>query len=198
MLMIKPTCVQLIFSFVAIGSALVGISGCEARIGPGEKIGQEDGVKRIGSEVGLTLTGYNYTDKYIDEFSVNSLSGGNLYVSDSVNGGGGSTCCVGYITGVEDWKIPIRFHVGSCTYDTQPDSTGKMFSRTHNFYKTVEVQVDKNIPPRPSYFEVHIYPDNHVEAVVTEKSSSARLILSKDREDKSPYKQCPNDRRPEN
>jgi hypothetical protein len=172
-------------SFV-IFSALCLLAACKAR------------PVAIGSEVGLTLTGYNYTNRYIDEFRVNSVGGGNLYVSDSVNGGGGSTCCVAYITGVKDWKIPIRFHIGSCTYDTQPDSTGKLFSRTHNFYKEVEVQVNPSIPPRPYYFEVHIYPDNHIEAVVTEKRSQARLVLSKDREDKSLYEQCPNDKRPEN
>lgn len=152
----------------------------------------------IGRRVGLIITGYNYTNRYIDDFGVNTIWGGNLQVSNSVNGGGGNTCCVTYIAGVRDWKIPIRFHIDSCTYDTRTDSTGRLFSRTHNFYKEVEVQVNPNIPLRPLYFEVHIYPDNHVEAVVTERSSPARLILRREREDRTPYKQCPNDKRPEN
>jgi len=182
---------------VAVFTILFGVAACDAKTSIPKMSETKPKILPPGSEVGLTLAGYNYTNKYIDDFSVNSISGGNLFVSDSVNGGGGSTCCVGYITGVKDWKIPIRFHIGSCTYDTQTDSTGKIFSRTHNFYKEMIVRVDPNIAERPYYFEVHIYPDNRIEAIVTENSSPAKLLLNKEREDKTPYKQCPDDKRPE-
>lgn len=192
---IKKRCKLVRFS-IATSVVLLFIATCGAKTN-GETKKLAPTAIPIGTEVSLTFTGYNYTDRYIDDFSVNSISGGNLFVSNSINGGGGSTCCIGYITGVKKWKIPIRFHIGSCTYDTQHDLTGKLFSRTHNFYKSVEVTVDPNIPARPYFFEVHIYPDNHIEAVVTESTSPARLSLSRNREDKSPYKQCPNDKRPE-
>src|SRR5882724_9654200 len=42
---------------------------------------------------GLMIRGYNYTDTYIDSFSVNGAGGGNLEVSNQETGGGGGTCC---------------------------------------------------------------------------------------------------------
>lgn len=39
--------------------------------------------------VSLTIEGYNYTDDYIDQFTVNGQGGGNLYLSTPTSGGGG-------------------------------------------------------------------------------------------------------------
>ena len=66
----------------------------------------------------------------------------------------------------------------------------------HSFFKTIEVPVNPQVPANPGYFEVHFYPDGHVEAAITEHSSSPRLILSKDREDRSDYPRCPDDQKP--
>ncbi|TDM06527.1 MAG: hypothetical protein C4K60_18530 [Ideonella sp. MAG2] len=52
--------------------------------------------------------GYNYTDGYIDSFSVNGAGGGNLAVSTPTSPGGGHTCCTMLFSGTpkgEPFKI---------------------------------------------------------------------------------------------
>ncbi|WP_409033040.1 DUF3304 domain-containing protein [Janthinobacterium sp. CG_23.3] len=72
---------------------------------------------RIGNTVSLTITGYNYTNRYIDDFYVGSSGGGNLYVSSSNGGGGSSVCCASYVIGATLWKPIVRWQVGGCTYN---------------------------------------------------------------------------------
>jgi hypothetical protein len=150
-----------------------------------------------GAKVELTLTGYNYTTRYIDHFSVNSNGGGNLYVSSPTSGGGGSTCCVTYIVGVPRWKVLVRWQADACSYDHVTTSNGENFYDIYRYFKEAEVEVDRPFATRPNNFEVHFYPDGHIEAAVTEGDSAPRLKLEKEREDKALYKQCPNDKRPE-
>lgn len=49
----------------------------------------------------------------------------------------------------------------------------------------------------PRYFEVHIYPDDHVEAMIAEQKSDPRLISRKDKEIDSDYKRCHDGKVPE-
>lgn len=149
----------------------------------------------IGTRIELTLAGYNYTNRYIDQFDVDGQGGGNLFVSEGLNGGGKSTCCVSYRTGAGAWKAKIRWQSGACTYN-QRISGGQKFSDIYSFFKEIEVQVNPDIPDFPHYFEVHIYPDGHAEAAITEHESRARLVLSKEREDNSAFPRCPNDKKP--
>ena len=151
----------------------------------------------MGTRIELTLEGYNYTNRYIDEFSVDGNGGGNLFVSGENSGGGGSVCCVSLISGAHARKVKVRWQTDACTYDEQTYSNGEKNSNTYRIFKEVEVQVDPHIPDYPAYFEVHFYPDGHVEAAITEHASPPRLKLSKSREDRSPYRQCPNDKKPE-
>lgn len=151
----------------------------------------------MGTKVALTLTGYNYTNHYIDSFSVDGAGGGNLFVSDGVDGGGGSVCCVSYRIGAGAWKAVVRWQTGACIYDERVDSEGGKHSSTHSFFSEAEVQIDRDIPSNPAYFEVHFYPDGHVEAAITEHASPSRLLLSEDRKDRSNYPLCPNGKKPE-
>ncbi|MES2117682.1 MAG: DUF3304 domain-containing protein [Pseudomonadota bacterium] len=151
----------------------------------------------MGTKVALTLTGYNYTNRYIDTFSVDGAGGGNLFVSHGASGGGGSVCCVSYVTGARARKVSVRWQTGACTFGEYTNSSGVKYHEIHSFFKEVEVQIDPRIPDQPAYFEVHFYPDGHVEAAITEHASPPRLLLSKDREDRSHYPQCPNDKEPE-
>jgi hypothetical protein len=149
----------------------------------------------IGTRIPLTLVGYNYTNRYIDEFDVDGEGGGNLFVSGGRIGGGKSSCCVSYFSGAGAWKTKIRWQTGACTYNER-GSHGEKFYDYHMFFREVDVQVDPNIPDFPRYFEVHIYPDGHAEAAITEHQSPARVLLDKDREDNSHYSRCPNDKKP--
>lgn len=181
----------LIFLILLIFQSL---SACNAR--EGSSNGGEV-VKPSGTWVSLTLTGYNYTNRYINQFSVNGSGGGNLFVSSPRGGGGGSVCCVDYITGIDDWKVIVRWQSDACTFNNSKDEDGQRSYQIHSIFKEVEVQVSPKIPSNPRYLEVHFYPDGHVEAALTENSSSPRLRLESERADKTPYRQCPNDERPE-
>lgn len=149
-----------------------------------------------GRTVELTLTGYNYTNREIASFSVNSTGGGNLYVSSPSSGGGGSTCCVTYVKGAKTWKVLVRWQVDACAYDNEIYSNGERGFEVYRYFKETEVEVDPSVPAQPEYLEVHFYPDGHVEAAITEVDSAPRLKLPKERENNSPYRTCPNDERP--
>ena len=175
---------------------LPAFAACSNEVnGPQKKSSEK--AARPGTEVSLTLTGYNYTDRYIDQFSVQGNEGGNLHVSSPSGGGGGSVCCIAFIAGVKTWKVPVRWQTGGCTFNTRRNSDGRLRSQIHHIFKEVVVQVEPSFPQQPTYLEIHIYPGERVEASVTDKSSMPRLKLPETREDKTPYPQCPNDKRPE-
>jgi hypothetical protein len=169
-------------------------TACNAREGSSTT---REGIKLAGSWISLTLIGYNYTNRYIDDFSVNGNGGGNLFVSNPRGGGGGSVCCVNYITNIKDWKVTVQWHFDACTYNNRKNEYAEPRYEIHRYFKEVEVQVNQNITAKPKYLEVHFYPDGHVEVALTENSSPPRLRLGSEREDNSPYRQCPNDKRPQ-
>jgi hypothetical protein len=183
-----------IFAVLLIAPAF---GACSERGAATEKVRKGEPVRPYVTKVELTLTGYNYTNRQIDQFSVNSNGGGNLYVSSPTSGGGGSTCCVTYVVGVPRWKVLVRWQADACTYNNAIESNGDRFYEIYYYFKESEVDVSPSFPDRPKNFEVHFYPDGHVEAAVSEHESAPRLKLRKEREDKTPYKPCPNDKRPE-
>lgn len=149
----------------------------------------------MGTRINLTLTGYNYTNRYIDQFDVDGQGGGNIRVSGPNTAGNGSACCVSYRSGAPARKVKIRWQTDACTYNERINE-GERFYEINPFFKEVEVQVNPDIPDYPRYFEVHIYPDGHAEAAITEHASSARLALNKEREDKTRYPRCPDGKKP--
>ena len=149
-----------------------------------------------GSRVGLTMVAYNYTDRYIDTYSVNGNGGGNVFVSGPGGGGGGITCCVSYRVGLKKIEVDVRWQIGACTYNTYVDTAGVEHSQTHSFFKEVTIFAPA-MTDNPKYFETHFYPDGHVEAVITDEISDPRFILSKERDLRTPYPRCPNDKKPQ-
>ena len=178
-------------------SALVAglaIGGCNDQIHAVDI--QAGGATGRGPVRSLTLTGYNYTARYIDQFSVDGVEGGNIFVSSPHGGGGGSVCCVNYRVGTKGWKATIRWQSGACTYNNRTDTSGQRLYEIFHYFKEQEVEVAGQITPDPHYFEVHFFPDGHVEAAITDQSSDPRLSLSEERQDKTLYGKCPNDKRP--
>jgi hypothetical protein len=149
-----------------------------------------------GTRLNLTLIGYNYTNRYIDGFSANGQGGGNLYVSGPTSGGGSSVCCVRYVQGTAARDVIVRWQSGGCMFRASGVFTDGSTQLAHGFYRELKVKVDPRIPKSPEYFEVHFYPDGHVEAAITDSPSSPRLVYSKDRADRSDFPRCPNDKEP--
>ena len=174
----------------------MAVTGCDARE-TSPKMPATSEFAAPSKPVGLTIYGYNYTNRYIDQFHVNGNAGSNLGVSTPTAGGSKSVCCFTYTPGTPAPKtVKVKWQHGACEY-TITTSSGYTTSRAHPFFKTLEVPVNPKIPANPGYFEVHFYPDGHVEAAITVHSSPPRLILSEDREDRSDYPRCPNDQKPQ-
>ena len=106
--------------------------------------------------------GYNYTDNYIDSFEVDGAGGGNLEVSIPTAGGGKHTCCMTLVSGL---PLGTPF-VNKWTRD-----------RTRWCEQTV--QLTGPVPVEPRYFEVHFYPDGHIEVEATQRASEPRLKLDR-------------------
>ena len=93
-------------------------------------------------------------------------------------------------------QAKVRWQNGACRYAERLQESGKTIFSLHEYYKTVEVDVDPRIPADPKHLEVHFYPDGNVQVALTEEESPPRLVLSTDREEKSPSPQCPGNVRP--
>jgi hypothetical protein len=149
-----------------------------------------------GTRLSLALVGYNYTSRYIDTFSVNGQGGGNLYVSSPTSGGGGTVCCISYVKGRPAGEVTVRWQAGGCMFRAPGPMADGRTHLAHSFFREIRVKVDPRIPDHPEDFEVHFYPDGHVEAAITDGSSSPRLVYSKLREDSSEFPRCPDEKEP--
>ena len=121
----------------------------------------------------LGITGYNYTNRYIDGFSVNGQGGGNVLISEDHAGGGGTTCCIVLRA---DQELPVKVFV-EWTYGVEGDlRTGKIFRQSENHQ--MEVDLVGPIPKDPTIFVVHFYPDNTVQVEVAADYPKPRLKRS--------------------
>jgi hypothetical protein len=147
----------------------------------------------------LTIYGYNYTDRYIDDFRVNGQGGGNLDLSTETAGGGKSACCVSWLEGSKlPKKIEVMWTASYCRlpqpglfiangvlYEpgvpgTQPIPPGvkaEPYTRREPILHVAELEFNGPVPKNPKYFEVHFYKDGHIELAMTEQSSWPRLKL---------------------
>jgi hypothetical protein len=147
-----------------------------------------------GKSYDLAILGYNYTSRYIATFSVNGNGGGNIMVSSPTGGGSGSSCCASYSSGVE--TVSVRWQADACVFNVRNDVTKEEGDEIHIFYKELRVPVTKRFVTIPKFMEVHFYPDDKVEAVVTDRRSAPRLALSEDRRDRTKYRRCPDNKEP--
>jgi len=144
----------------------------------------------------LSITGYNYTSRHIESFSVNGQGGGNLYVSSPTSGGGGTVCCVRYRPGTKVRKVKVKWQTGACFYSVKSAISGEVSDTLHLFSQEREVEIDQIVPSDPQVMEVHFYPDGSIKAAITASESLPRLRLDAGREDKSRYPRCPEDEKP--
>lgn len=148
-------------------------------------------------EYGLAIIGYNYTPRYIDQFSVNGAGGGNIYPSSPTSGGGGGVCCATFLPDLPNMKMKVRWQSDACRYISYVSEKGEQTWSHYLFFKEQEVTPVVLAKGEPAFMEIHIYADNHVEAFVTREMSEPRLKLDANRDNKAEYPRCPNDQRPE-
>lgn len=129
----------------------------------------------------LGITGYNYTNRYIDTFSVDGQGGSNVLLSDDDAGGGKTTCC---ILLRPDTPLPVKVHVEWTYGEDQDLRTGKVYKprETHQ----ADVDLKGTIPEKPTLFVVHFYPDNTVQIEVAADYPKPRVQRPTQQQGKTP------------
>lgn len=130
--------------------------------------------------IGLAIEGYNYTNRDIVSFTVtdengNGAWGGNVFLSSPTSGGGKDTCCVMLDPNVAK---AVRLRI-DWTLDEVDDSAGHPI--VPETKKSAWVIIQPPFVADPQNFEVHFYPDGHVEAAVTHWLSAPRISLPEGR-----------------
>lgn len=122
-------------------------------------------------KVMLGITGYNYTNRYIDRFSVNGQGGGNVLLSEDDAGGGKTSCCIVLRS---DQELPVKVYV-EWTYGYEKDfDTGRLLRAAET--RRAEVDLTGPIPKDPTIFAVHFYPDNSVQVEVAADYPKPRIL----------------------
>jgi len=135
----------------------------------------------------LGLVGYNYTDRNISNYSVNSAGGANIRLSSPTGGGSGITCCVRLAKNkTTPFRVKVRWQYDGCIYLIRDDRTGKADQVRHYYYKEAEVEVQRADSGTPGYIETHFYPDGSVQVVTTDYFSDPHLARDPKRVDQSP------------
>lgn len=123
----------------------------------------------------LLIQGYNYTDQYIDSFTVNGVGGGNVFVSSPTTGGGKSTCCY-QLRSRSTVPVIVRWAASYCSYTTT-NKYGETHTWRKNLWREEKVLLTRGDSGVPKALEVHFYPDGHVEVAATAGYSPPRLKL---------------------
>jgi len=126
--------------------------------------------------MGLTIEGYNYTNRYIDSFTAtdeegNGAWGGNVFLSSPTSGGGGGTCCVMLEPKA---RKPVRLRI-DWPLDRVDDVTGHAIAP--QIKKQSWITANPPFPTDPKNFEVHFYQDGHVEVALTHWLFPPRISL---------------------
>lgn len=142
-----------------------------------------DGASRESGRHAPKVLGYNYTDQDINSFDVMGAGGAMLGVSSETSGGGGAVCCVIWRDGTPlPAKVKVKWAFDACEYLSEPDPLyGNRIESMKTYFKEEEVIWAGPVPENPTLFEVHFYPQKHVEVSIASGISNPRLRLSGDR-----------------
>lgn len=144
----------------------------------------------------LGIVGYNYTDREIEEYSVDGVSGGSVSMSSPTSGGSGTTCCVRLLKEAKGAiRVKVRWQFDGCRYLIK-DYSGGADEVRHFFYRETEVNVIIPSGKNLAYIESHFYPDGRVEVRLTENVSLPTLALNKKRPDNSSFPWCTDGKKP--
>jgi hypothetical protein len=144
----------------------------------------------------LDLLGYNYTDRNIEDYSVNGQGGGDIRLSSPSSGGSGIVCCVKLLNGRTNPVVRVRWQFDGCTYQTRSALSGRIHEHARYFYREADVEVLRLDVKKPTHLEAHFYPDGSVRVALTSEISTPRLSLNEARKDKSKFPKCKDDEKP--
>lgn len=145
--------------FILIAFASLALTACQKPIEEESKM--------------LDITGYNYTDRYIDRFSVNGQGGSNVLLSDDADGGGKTTCCIVWRPGT---TLPVTMLV-EWTYGERWNHEKGLKLQDEETHRT-EVELKGPAPANPTVFVVHFYPNNTVQLEMANDYPKPRIKRS--------------------
>jgi hypothetical protein len=184
---------HIVLRFLVLSMALIMVMTCHGQPAKNSAVkNRNDGYMLLG------LVGYNYTDRYISEYSIDGAGGGDIIMSSATSGGSGVSCCVKLSrTYLGQIRVTVRWQVDGCVYLIKDDRTGAADKVRHFYYREVEVNVGRVPGQNPKYIESHFYPDGSVYVLLTEHSSKPLLDLNDKRPDKSYFPRCKDDKEPD-
>lgn len=185
---------KLLFCLALISTFLIGLlmRGVMAKEATGGKMIEESDA---GEYFTLGLIGFNYTDRLIDHYSVDSSGGGHVHLSSPTSGGSGVVCCTRISKAQrEKVKVKVKWQVDGCTYPVK-SSTGRIGERRIFHYKEALAYVEPPTSSAPAYLETHFYPDGSVKVKVTEFISPPEIHLDQDRKDQSIFLRCKDEKK---
>jgi len=172
-------CFTAIEALAVLACAAMTLTGCAQAGAPIETPPTE----RLSVDAdSLLIQGYNYTNDYINSFTVDGQGGGNLYVSGPTSGGGGSVCCVSYPRGTPlPIKLKIRWVGAYCMWrEKNPYPFGQPYhDKRMDLWQEAEALAVDLSEGKPRALEVHIFPDGHAEAAITRGYSPPKLHLDR-------------------
>jgi hypothetical protein len=140
----------------------LGISACKKNPEEPPLVTENEGKSDEIESVPLTIHGANYTDLYIEDFSVDSVGGGNIFVSSPDSGGGKSTCCLRWYPGV---PLPFPVEVE--------------WTRERKRWCKKEVMITGPVPAHPQHIVVEFFQDGRIEVELTEDFPEVKLRLER-------------------
>lgn len=146
----------------------------------------------------LGLVAYNYTNSHISNYSVNSVGGGNVFLSSATSGGSGVACCLQFQkNGLDAIDVTIRWQNGGCRYILRNDWTKETAELVHYFYKEREVKVARMKDGEPRYLETHFFADGSIQARITNSISDPQAVVrGASQGQKANFPRCKNDEKP--
>nr|WP_241023839.1 DUF3304 domain-containing protein [Burkholderia sp. Ac-20365] len=124
------------------------------------------------------MVGYDYTDRALLDFSVNGISGGNVFLSTKTSGGGKYACCILLDRSAH---FPLDIEVGYMREALVASPSDRILEPADTRRLIARVQLRGPIPERPAFLEVHFFPDGHIDASLSgeEGPSPPRLKLDR-------------------
>lgn len=135
----------------------------------------------------LGIIGYNYTDQFIDGFSVAGHSGGDIRLSSPTTGGSGTVCCF-LLSKQTKWpmQVRVRWQSGGCRVRYK----NPKFGHNQNYYKEAMVPVERGTSEHPSDIGVHFYKDGTVRIKLSDGWEPPLLKLQEDRSKEVDFPDC--------
>ncbi|MFO1251141.1 MAG: DUF3304 domain-containing protein [Inhella sp.] len=153
-----------------VGSALQGTEAAQTAAAPASAPAKH------GKHHLLAISGYNYTDRIIDGFSVNGQGGGNIPLTVRSSRPSGSVCCVGWLDGSAlPRKVTVQWVSGYCMRPHKLDGDKTLIREL--LWSITEATLEGPVPQDPKNFEVHFYRNGRVEVAITHESSLPRVLL---------------------